>query len=159
MFNNAPEDYRCPICAAIQGREDEDTWIKQVDIFYRDDLVMGLITSKFVKGNEGHVLIVPLRHFENIYDMPPECGARVFEVAKRVAIALKTMRECDGVTVMQNNEPAGDQHAFHYHMHVVPRFSGDRFHENLMSDRKSEPEERIPYADDLRRYFGNNESS
>ena len=146
MHNHAPADYRCPICLAIEGVENDDTWIKQQDIFYRDDLVVGLISSKFIKGNEGHALIVPKRHFENLYDLPDEYAHRIMEVAKRVAIKLKEVRKCDGVTIVQNNEPAGDQHAFHYHLHVIPRFTGDNYHEEIWKAAKSAPEERNQYS-------------
>lgn len=146
MYNHAPSAYRCPICIALEGTESEETWIKQDDIFYRDDLVVGLISSKFIKGNEGHALIVPTKHFENLYDLPDEYAQRIIEVAKSVAVKMKTVRSCDGVTVVQNNEPAGDQHAFHYHLHVIPRFAGDSFHEELWKAEKSESKDRIQYA-------------
>ncbi len=157
MFNHAPSEYKCPICLAIRGIESDDTWIKQSDIFYKDDLVMGFIGSKFVTGNEGHPLIVPVQHFENMYDMPESYGHRVFDVAKQVAVAMKEVRACAGVNIVQNNEPAADQHAFHYHMHVIPRFEGDNFHVEFWNARKSEPEERIRYADAFRAYFKNHE--
>ena len=150
MLNHAPADYKCPICLAIDGIENENTWIKPADIFYRDELIMGFISSKFVKGNEGHPLIVPLRHFENIYDLPTEYSHRIPEVAQKIASILKEVRKCDGVTILQNNEPASDQHAFHYHLHLFPRFIGDNFHEELMRPRISDPEERIEYAQALR---------
>ncbi|MFA5947246.1 MAG: HIT family protein [Patescibacteria group bacterium] len=153
MFNHADEEYKCPICLAIQGVENDATWIKQADIFYRDELVLGFISSKFIEGNEGHPLIVPIAHVENLYDLPSELGGRVLDLAKRTAIALKEIRTCDGVTTAQFNEPAGDQHAFHYHMHVIPRFTGDNFHEALWKTRKSEPEERVEYARKLREWF------
>lgn len=150
MHNHAPEDYKCPICLAVEGVESEDTWIKQADIVYRDELVVVFISSKFVKGHEGHPIIVPVKHFENIYDLPSEFGQRISDVAKNVAIALKKVRSCDGVTVVQNNEPAGDQHAFHYHLHLFPRFEGDHFHEELTKSRVSDPHERTEYAEALR---------
>jgi len=153
MYNNTPSGYKCPICLAILGIENEDTWIKQEDIFYRDDLILGFISSKFVEGNEGHPLLVPIEHFENIYDLPQDCGNRIFEVAKKTAFALKEIRGCDGITILQNNELAGDQHAFHYHLHIFPRFTDDNFHRNLVKDRVSEPEERTVYAQELREYF------
>ena len=75
------------------------------------------------------------------------------DVATVVAQAVKAVRKSAGVTIVQNNEPAGDQHALHYHMHVIPRFDGDRFHEQLWKTRKSEPKERVHYAKELRDYF------
>jgi len=153
MFNNAPPNYKCPICLAINGIENKDTWIKQKDIFYRDDFVVGFISSKFIKGNEGHPLIVPRKHYENIYDLPKEIGYKIFNMGKKTAIALKKLRDCDGINLIQNNEPAADQHAFHYHLHVVPRFKGDNFHKEFWNAKKFNSEVRIRYAQDLRDYF------
>lgn len=150
MFNHTSSEYVCPICLAIAGIENDTTWIKQQDIVYRDDLVAVFIGTKFIKGNEGYPLVVPVKHFENVYDLPPEYANRVMEVATKAAVALKNVRKCDGVTLIQNNEPAGDQHAFHYHLHVIPRFEGDHFHEELFQGHKSEPADRIEYAENLR---------
>jgi histidine triad (HIT) family protein len=153
MHNNAPNDYSCPICIAIAGTENDDTWIVQEDIFYKDDLVTGFIGSKSIKGNECHPLIVPNEHYENVYDLPEEVGHRVFDISKRTAIGLKQVRSCDGVNLIQNNEPAADQHAFHYHLHVIPRFDGDSFHEEFWKAERSEPKDRKEHADAMREYF------
>lgn len=150
MFNHVSSDYKCPVCIAISGAENEDTWIRQDDFVYRDDLVCVFITSKFIKGNEGHPLIVPTTHVENIYDLPTETSHRIIETAKKVALALKQVRSCQGVTFVQNNEPAGDQHAFHYHMHVIPRFENDNFHQELFNTFKSDPKDRVEYAQKLK---------
>ena len=153
MYNHADKDYKCPICIAINGKEHNDTWIVQDDIFYRDDLVMGFISSKSVKGNEGHPLIVPIKHYENLYDLPNDVAARIMQVSKRVAIAVKKTRHADGITVTQHNEPAGGQHAFHYHMHIFPRFKGDDFNEELWRAARNTPEQRKRFADQLRTFI------
>ena len=98
-------------------------------------------------------MIVPNEHYENIYDLSEEVGHRIFDIGKKVAIALKKLRNCDGTNLMQFNEPAGDQHAFHFHLHIVPRFEGDNFHEEFWNQKKSDPKDRISYAKDLRNYF------
>lgn len=153
MFNHAPENYRCPICLAVNEIENEDTMIRQDDIFYRDDLVMAIISSKFIDSNPGHVIIVPLKHYENIYDLPEEEAERIIKVAKAMAIALKEVRKCDGVMLEQNNEPASGQHAFHFHLHLFPRFDNDLLHKNMDKARVSTPEERKQYSLAMREYF------
>jgi len=153
MFNHAPSNYSCPICLAVNGVENEKTMIRQGDVFYRDDIVVGLISSKFIKNNPGHPLLVPINHYENIYDIPENVLAHISHVSKKVAVALKQIRQCDGVTILQNNEPAGDQHAFHYHLHILPRFIGDDIYVHIMNARVSNPDERIQFAEELRRYF------
>lgn len=153
MFNHAPKDYKCPICIAVDGVESEDTMMKQEDIFYKDDLVMAVVNSKFVGNNPGHIIIVPLQHYENIFDLPEGTANRINKVAKAVAIALKEVRKCDGVMLQQNNEPASGQHAFHYHLHIFPRFNDDHIHEHMMSARVSTAEERRQYSQPLKEYF------
>lgn len=153
MYNHAPKDYTCPICLAINGVESKDTMILQDDIFYRDDLVIALINSKFVKNNSGHAIIVPLKHYENIYDLPEVEAKRIIQISKQVALAIKKIRNCDGITILQNNEPAGGQHAFHYHMHIFPRFKNDNLEQHLPHARLSKPEERRPYFNPLKTYF------
>lgn len=153
MFNHAPNDYKCPICLCVAGIENEDTFIKQDDIVYKDDLVTAFIGSFFVGNNPGHVIVVPNEHYENIYDLPQKESHRILDIAKLVAIGLKETRKCTGVTTLQNNEPDGDQHAFHYHLHVFPRFENDDLRANMHNSTKSEPVERKPYADALKKYF------
>ena len=127
--------------------------IMQNDIFYRDGLVMALISSKFVGNNPGHTIVVPIKHYENLYDLPEIEANQIMKIAQKVAIATKELRKCDGITIQQNNEPAGGQHAFHYHMHVFPRFTDDKFWENQSKVWVSKPEERDKFSSALREYF------
>ena len=114
--------------------------------------ITGFIGSRRWPDNIGVVLIIPNKHFENIYDMPDEVSARVAKIAKQVAIAMKEIRWCDGVTTQQNNEPASGQHAFHYHFHIFPRWEGDKLYSGSPV-RVSDPSERIPYANTLKQFF------
>lgn len=152
MYNHAPKDYKCVLCLPAQGIESEDTMMKQADIFYKDDLVMAAVNSKFIETNPEHVIIFPIKHYENIYEMPDEVSARVAKVAKQIAIALKEIRKCEGITTQQNNEPASGQHAFHYHFHIFPRRAGDKLYSGSPV-RVSGPSERVPYANALRQYL------
>lgn len=155
MYNHAPADYVCPICLAIQGVENDQTMAKQADIVYRDELALVYVNSKFVGNNPGHVIVVPTAHFENLYELPAAYAHRIIEVSQKMALALKAVRKCDGIWVIQNNEPASGQHAFHYHMHLFPRFDGDNLRELDIAGhvRVADPAERAPYAEALRAYL------
>ena len=39
----------------------------------------------------------------------------------------QTYPGCEGITVQQNNERSGGQHALHYHLHIIPRYRSDLF--------------------------------
>lgn len=150
MYHHAPQDYTCPICLSVQGVENEQTLIRQSDIVLQTDLVTAFISSFFIGNNQGHVVIVPNKHFENIYDIPTNYAHAIFDASQKVSLALKKAYRCEGTTILQNNEPAGNQHAFHYHMHVFPRYSHDNLHENMMDKKLVTPEERLSYAQKIK---------
>jgi histidine triad (HIT) family protein len=159
MYNHAPQNYQCPLCIAIQGIENEHTLMKQADIVYRNNDLIVCVNSKFVKNNPGHVIIFPINHYENLYDLPYDIGHQIFDMAKFIALALKDIRKCDGITLLQNNEPASDQHAFHFHLHVFPRFQNDQLHQNMINYAVLSPEDRKPYADKLREYLSTHKTT
>ena len=83
--------------------------------------------------------------------MDEALGAHIFAICKKIALAMKDVYECDGITTMQNNEPAGDQHAFHYHLHIYPRYEGDELHQNMMNKKEvADPSKRRDFATKLR---------
>jgi histidine triad (HIT) family protein len=151
MYNHARQDYRCPICAGLEGRDSDETLIRSTDIVFRDELVTALVNSFFVGRNLGHVIVTPNQHYENLYDLPRIHGHRVFDVTQRVAEVMKKAYGCDGITLRQNNEPAGDQHALHYHLHIYPRYRGDDYNQVAAEKRLAQPEERVWYANKLKK--------
>lgn len=137
------------MCVALKGIESKATLVHQSDIFYKDDLVTGFINSFSFGGVTGNALVVPNTHYEHIYEIPDEYGHRVFEVLKKTAIAMKQAYGCDGITTLQCNEPAGWQHAFHYHHHVMQRYDNDDFM-NKQTKAVASREEKAVYAQKLR---------
>ena len=76
-------------------------------------------------ASEGHALILPKQHFENILDMPDEIGAKVLIIAKDIAGKLMNVLKCDGLNILQNNGSKAGQTVFHFHMHLIPRYDHD----------------------------------
>lgn len=126
ITSHEPENYNCPICSLVKGN-DKDSKTKLSDIVYQDGLVTAFISAFTTGKNPGHVVIIPNQHFENLYNLPEEYGAAIFIATQKLAKAIKQNFECDGLTIRQNNEPAGDQHTFHYHQHIYPRYRNDGF--------------------------------
>lgn len=76
-------------------------------------------------ANNGHALIIPKEHFDNIYSMDAETAAKIFTIATEVAKAQKAELNPDGLNILQNNGEAAGQTVFHFHMHLVPRYIKD----------------------------------
>ena len=69
----------------------------------------------------GHVLVIPKRHAENLFDLEADEAAAVARTAKQLAHALRTVLEPEGLRLFQLNGAAAGQTVFHYHMHLLPR--------------------------------------
>lgn len=157
MFNHAPEGYICPFCTFLQVGETERNHPQ--DIIYQDSLVTAFIAPRWFPRNEGHVLIIPNEHFENIYDLPRQYAHRIQDLAQEVAIAFKQVYHCDGVSTRQHNEPAGNQDVWHYHLHVFPRYKGDDLYRSSRSSEDASLEKRNTYANKLRAFFATRDLS
>ena len=153
LFNHEPPGYRCPFCDLVAGREDERGINTPGDIVRRSELATAFISPRWWPKNHGHVLVVPNAHHENIYDLPPSSGHAVHDLVREIAVGLRQSYDCAGTSVRQHNEPAGNQDAWHYHVHVFPRYPGDDLYGSRPYPEFVSAAERRPYADRLREHF------
>lgn len=75
--------------------------------------------------SKGHALILPKKHYDNIYELDEEMASKVFVLAKKMAAAMTKALNCDGFNVIQNNGEDAGQTVFHFHMHLIPRYKND----------------------------------
>ncbi len=76
--------------------------------------------------NDGHCLVIPKGHYENLYAMPDDAMAAVSIATRKVAAAVNAALEPDGLNLVQANGPAAGQSVYHFHMHVFPRKTDDK---------------------------------
>lgn len=73
----------------------------------------------------GHTLVIPRRHFPNLFELPEDIAAAVGRTTARVARLLQRELSLDGLSVCQANGKAAGQEVFHTHVHLIPRKAGD----------------------------------
>jgi histidine triad (HIT) family protein len=95
-------------------------------IIYEDKTVMVFLDIRPL--NIGHTLIIPKAHYVDIFDIPQEVLSQVHKVSKQIAFAVKKATAADGISIIQQNGKAAGQDIFHLHVHVVPRFKGQKLH-------------------------------
>jgi histidine triad (HIT) family protein len=152
LYNHASQDYECHFCRIANGLDNEG-WNTQSDVFWRSAHVTAFINVRWSAGTPGHALVIPNKHIENIYDLTPDTATHVHEAARQIAIAFKKVCGCEGTSTRQHNEPAGYQEVFHYHLHIFPRYQGDSLYARHEDHRLTTCEERMQYAEKLRKYF------
>jgi histidine triad (HIT) family protein len=79
-------------------------------------------------ANYGHCLVIPKRHYENVYDITDEDFSEVSHVIKKVSKAIKRTLNPDGINIHQSNGKAAGQEIAHIHFHIIPRYLNDNIH-------------------------------
>jgi histidine triad (HIT) family protein len=76
-------------------------------------------------ASEGHTLVIPKAHSENIFEIDDDAARAVAGLARRTAHALRAALEPEGLAVYQANGAAAGQTVWHYHVHLIPRHPGE----------------------------------
>lgn len=85
---------------------------------YEDENIVAFLSIQPI--NVGHTLVVPKKHYENIYEIPEGEVARLFKAVKKIAPAVRRGVEAEGIQIVQNNGEAAGQVVFHIHVHIIP---------------------------------------
>jgi histidine triad (HIT) family protein len=77
-------------------------------------------------AGEGHTLVVPKEHAANVWDVLPEDWYALWRSTRRLAVALRSALEPDGLFIEQANGALGGQEVMHLHVHLIPRYVAGR---------------------------------
>jgi histidine triad (HIT) family protein len=85
---------------------------------------------------EGHTLLIPKDHAENVFEMEDGPMRATAALARRVARAIRAELAPAGLAVYQANGEAAGQTVWHYHQHLIPRRTGEpmSFHGRQRAD-------------------------
>ena len=123
-------DPTCIFCKIVQK-------LAPASIIFDNELVMAFLDIRPL--TMGHTLVIPKKHYVDIFDVPNETLSKVHITSKRIAPAIKTATNADGISIIQQNGKSAGQDIFHLHVHIVPRFEGQKlphFHELKEVDRQ-----------------------
>lgn len=108
----------CPFCLIVRG-EDPNAIVVMED-------EATIVISPLAPATRGHLLVIPKAHAPRLWELSPDAAAAVMNTVTRVAGAANQALRPAGVNIIQSNGAAATQTVNHVHVHVVPRWRGDR---------------------------------
>jgi histidine triad (HIT) family protein len=93
------------------------------EIVYESDRVLAMLDIRPI--HYGHALIIPKIHCTDFLSVPEESLHELIQTTQVVARAIVKAYDLEGFNVFSNNGRIAGQSVFHFHLHVVPRYSGD----------------------------------
>lgn len=106
----------CIFCKIITGE------IPSVKVYEDDEVLAFLDAAPFSRG---HSLVIPKKHFENIYEIDEESLKKVIVSSKNISVKIKNALSADGIRISQSNGVVAGQAVFHIHFHIIPRYQDD----------------------------------
>ena len=76
---------------------------------------------------DGHTLIIPKNHAENIWEIAPDDLAAIHMASQKVASAMQKALEPDGIALFQLNGRGVNQVVMHYHLHLDRPIPPDQY--------------------------------
>lgn len=101
----------CIFCNIIKNEIDSYT-------IYEDKITKVILDIN--PNSNGHILIIPKKHFENISDIDLETLNHINVIIKKMYKHIKNKLNPDGITISQNN--GFGQDIKHYHVHILPKY-------------------------------------
>ena len=91
--------------------------------------------------SNGHTIVIPKNHYNNLEDIPSGELTDLFKVVKNLSNKIYEKLEIDGYNILQNNFSAAGQIINHFHVHIIPRRREDGKFQLLIPREQSKEEE------------------
>jgi len=108
---------RCIFCGIIRGEAPAHK-------VYEDDRILAFLDVH--PSAPGHTLIIPKAHVSRVEDLREEDATALFKVLHRLVGRIQAAVDAPSSTIGVNNGAESGQEVPHVHIHVIPRFRGDR---------------------------------
>ncbi len=129
------EDEECVFCRILASDEPGE----QTYVVWRDD-VSAVILNAYPYSN-GHLMVMPIRHVGELEDLTEAEGVAMLKGLTCSVRALKAAYQPQGLNFGANlGRPAGAGIPGHFHVHVLPRWSGDTNFMTTIAETRVLPE-------------------
>ena len=137
----------CIFCNAVKSKALRDT----LTVFRNDDALVMLNRYPYTNG---HLMVAPVAHEARLFDSRDDSLRALIRLTAESQRILSDVYRPDGFNVGMNfGQVAGAGVADHYHMHVVPRWSGDSNFMTVTARTRIVPEELDVTYDKLLPHF------
>lgn len=87
-------------------------------VLYEDEMVLVIMDAN--PSVDGHVLIIPKKHYTDYQELDNNITTHIFEVAKKIGPKIMQKLNAESLTLLINY--GEDQKVKHFHMHLLPNF-------------------------------------
>ncbi len=121
----------CPFCRIIAGGDPVARVVGETS----DVLAFFPLNPATV----GHTLLIPKVHRRDLWDLRADEAVALWKYVKPLSEAVRRAFRPEGINLIHSTGQVASQTVFHFHLHVVPRWSGDRMPNLWPPEKESAP--------------------
>ena len=125
-------DKQCIFCQIVDNKIPSQ-------ILFENDTTLAFLDI-FPISN-GHTIVIPKNHYNNLEDIPVDELFNVFKIVKKMSSKIYEKLKIEGYNILQNNFKAAGQVINHFHVHIIPRRREDGKFRLLIPRVQSKEEE------------------
>ena len=92
-------------------------------VVYEDEDILAFLDIS--QNTKGHTLVIPKEETRSVLSADEKVITKVNAVAQKIAKDMINIFDAKGVNILTNAESVAGQTVFHYHVHVIPRYTED----------------------------------
>jgi ATP adenylyltransferase len=113
--SGAGQDDGCVLCRVLEADS---------NVVWRGELCAAMLNA--FPYTSGHLMVVPTRHLAELEDLKEDEKRELWDAVTQAVLALKAAYGPEGINLGANlGQAAGAGIAGHFHVHVLPRWTGD----------------------------------
>jgi len=103
----------CIFCQIINGEIPSS-------VVYEDEKTIAILDISQV--TKGHTLVIPKKHYENLFELEDEEAIHYFKVVKKLSEEIYKKTNAKGLNILNNTNEIAGQTVNHLHFHIIPRY-------------------------------------
>ena len=132
ILGEDPPEEGCILCNRVKAPTDKH---RELGVLRVDEKAY-IIQNRYPYNN-GHLMVVPVRHVPSPLDLPEDEFVALHELLRAAVRAIDKSMQPHGHNIGMNiGTVAGAGIHEHCHYHIVPRWSGDTSYMPILSDTK-----------------------
>ena len=96
------------------------------DCFFENEYFYVILSHQPI--SEGHSVIIPKKHYEYLHEIPSEIILNIMMNLEKVLEKMKKAVNFESYNIAINNGELSGMQIKHVHIHIIPRFKGDKIH-------------------------------
>lgn len=107
----------CIFCKIVNGE------IPSYKVYEDNDFLAFL---DITQATIGHTLVVPKKHFDNVFQLETETAGNLFKLVTKLSKQLQKALEINDLNILNNSGALAGQTINHFHIHLIPRYQNDQ---------------------------------